>query len=208
MRGVRWYLHLRFARDVPGKAPSSRVRQTDARSQQTHWMSVSPSPWLRSRPFITKRKRAAFHRKGNGLESATLAIPICDLWTPSTSSHRRRNSRENQERPGLIARPGRLSERTLGGSSPPATCGAHITKELAENEPRTFWNQSGYTSPPQSAEAPQPDYHDHPSTRPMNAASTASSGATFPSSAVRQLSRASIRCNVDSAVDFRASTTI
>jgi hypothetical protein len=48
----------------------------------------------------------------------------------------------------------------------------------------------------------------HPSTKPMKAASTASSGATFPSSAVRQPSSAPIRCSVDSAVDFRASATI
>jgi hypothetical protein len=32
----------------------------------------------------------------------------------------------------------RLSERTLGGSSPPATCVAQVTKELEENEPQTF----------------------------------------------------------------------
>jgi len=33
---------------------------------------------------------------------------------------------------------GRLSERTLGGSSPPATCAAQVTKEVEENEPQTF----------------------------------------------------------------------
>ena len=36
---------------------------------------------------------------------------------------------------------GRLSERTLGGSSPPATCAAQVTKEVEENEPQTFWGQ-------------------------------------------------------------------
>jgi hypothetical protein len=34
-----------------------------------------------------------------------------------------------------------LSERTLGGSSPPTTCAAQATKELEENEPQTFWKQ-------------------------------------------------------------------
>jgi hypothetical protein len=76
VREIRWFLHLRFARDVPGKAPSSRVRQTDARSQQTHPMSVESFPLATaSARLITKRKRAAFHRKGNGLEYATL----CDI---------------------------------------------------------------------------------------------------------------------------------
>src|SRR5688572_17750692 len=37
---------------------------------------------------------------------------------------------------------GRLSERTLGGSSPPATCGDQITKDPAENEPQKFRGKS------------------------------------------------------------------
>jgi hypothetical protein len=73
VREVRWFLHLRFARDVPGKAPSSGARQMDARSQQAHLMPPeSFPPAFRSRPFITKRKRAAFHRRANLLRNATL----------------------------------------------------------------------------------------------------------------------------------------
>src|SRR5215210_2320668 len=43
---------------------------------------------------------------------------------------------------------GRLSERTLGGSSPPATCGDQITKDPAENEPQKFRGKSATLPPP------------------------------------------------------------
>jgi hypothetical protein len=43
---------------------------------------------------------------------------------------------------------GRLSERTLGGSSPPATCGDQITKDPAENEPQKFRGKSATLRPP------------------------------------------------------------
>jgi hypothetical protein len=43
------------------------------------------------------------------------------------------------ERSSWISRTlGRLSERTLGGSSPPATCAAQVTKQLEENEPQNL----------------------------------------------------------------------
>jgi hypothetical protein len=50
--------------------------------------------------------------------------------------------------------------------------------------------------------------HNHASTKPISAASTASSGATFPSSATRQASKVSILRSVASGVDFLASTAI
>src|SRR5688500_6609562 len=104
---------------------------------------------------------------------------------------------------------GRLSERTLGGSSPPATCGDQITKDPAENEPQKFRGKSATLCPPAPHPASEQSVQEpHPSTSASSAASTARSAATSPSSAVRQASSASIRCSVDSAVDFRAGTAI
>src|SRR5215213_6023595 len=104
---------------------------------------------------------------------------------------------------------GRLSERTLGGSSPPATCAAQVTKEVEENEPQHFRASCAtLRRPPKESMRQCEPQHRHPSTRPISAASTASNGATLPSSAVRQASNASIRCRVDSDVDLRASTAI
>ncbi len=73
VREVRWFLHLRFARDVPGKAPSSGVRQMDARSQQAHLMPPeSFPPAFRSRPFDNETETSRFHRRANLLRNATL----------------------------------------------------------------------------------------------------------------------------------------
>jgi hypothetical protein len=57
-----------------------------------------------------------------------------------------REQLDKKRRPGICQTLERLSERTLGGSSPPATCVAQVTKELEENEPQEFWKQLRYTS--------------------------------------------------------------
>ncbi len=91
----------------------------------------------------------------------------------------------------------RLSERTLGGSSPPATR-EHITKPKRTNGTRKTENQ---------VKAFPIDLrthvrHNHASTRPISAASTASRGATLPSSATRHASNVSILRSVASGVDL------
>ena len=97
----------------------------------------------------------------------------------------------------------RLSERTLGGSSPPATR-EHITKPKRANGTRKTENQV------KAFPIDLRTYvrHNHPSTRPISAASTASRGATFPSSATLHASNLSILRSVASGVDLLASTAI
>ena len=97
----------------------------------------------------------------------------------------------------------RLSERTLGGSSPPATR-EHITKPKRTNGTRKTENQV------KAFPLDLRTYvrHNHASTRPISAASTASRGATFPSSATRHASKVSILRSVASGVDLLASAAI
>ena len=95
------------------------------------------------------------------------AISICDLCAlerppglarrvPRGQGFARRTTQPDPEprtRKAWLDQPdlGRLSERTLGGSSPPATCGAQITKDPAENEPRIFPGKSARLCAPHLA---------------------------------------------------------
>ena len=192
VREIRWFLYLRFR---PRRSRLGAVQRSSAngRAISAGILDASESFPLafRSGRLITKRKRAALHRKRNLPQSATLAIPICDLgaldpqaprhsgllsgnlrtrrlhalctrcnlcraqrrWVNPAFRQRRVKALFPSTRPetknGLANQPdlGRLSERTLGGSSPPATCAAQITKELAENEPRTSRRKVRYTAP-------------------------------------------------------------
>jgi hypothetical protein len=143
------------------------------------------------------------------LQCAEVTGSWVDPPLPTHTARVRGGRPKHEERPGLISqtlegcRRGRSGVRPL--RQPVATRLLKISQKM---NPKHFEGRPGTLCRRSLSLRLGILRERHPSTRPINAASTASNGATFPSRAVRQPSSASIRWSVDSAVDFRASTTI
>ena len=166
------------------------------------------SPWPGRKPRQTHSPyaRCTLQRVESGCQTARIRRIEAPSDTPAPV---RGSLPSHGKRPGLISRTlegcrrGRSGVRPL--RQPVATRLLKISQKM---NPKHFGGKSG-TLRRRTPFLRLPILPKrHPSTRPINAASTANNGATFPSSAVRQPSSASIRWSVDSAVDFRASTMI